>query len=149
MDCHVIGRLTLVPNPLGIEPPQVQKSYRVIVNKQVLYSAEYTRVKARNSYTVQYLHQGSVKYGFILYFLSVSSMTYAAVKQLVTVLNISNYFNLPTDCMDKLHRSGIFPITNDVPVAFVPVNKIVGKAVFISFESLRYVCTLPNDLLYD
>lgn len=47
---------------------QVKKFYRILLGKQVYFSAEYTRVKAKNSYTIEFKQNDSKKVGKILYF---------------------------------------------------------------------------------
>lgn len=166
-NCYVLGKVstvTLSSSHIDIlntelerfhKPPicssdEVHKFYRVVVGKNVFFSKEYTRVKARNSFTVEYIHQGTVRIGTVLYFIYISGCTFASISELQKISNISGYFGVSTQCLSVLHCSGVIPV---VPVQdsieFVPVNKLYKKAVFIQCGVNMYVGTFPSSVIDD
>ena len=166
-DCYVLGRVfnatlasldinrlnaaleKLNKHPISTSQ-EVQKFYRVVVEKNVFFSKEYTRVKARNSFTVEYIHLGTLRIGIILYFIFISGCTFACITELQRISNISDYFDLSTDCLNALHCSGVIPVVPVVPVedsiVFVPVRNLYKKAVFIQCDVKLYVGTFPSGI---
>ena len=129
---------------------QLQKFFRVAVGKNVFFSKEYTRVRARNSFTVEYIYQGAVKIGIVLYFIYISGHTFASISELQKINNISGYFGLSTECLNVLHCSGVLPVVQiQDSVVFVPVNSLYKKVVFMQCGVNLYVGTFPSSVIDD
>ena len=130
---------------------EVQKFFRVVVNKNIYFSKEYSRVKARNSFTVEYICplQGTRNIGSILYFVKHLHVTFAVVNELVPLSNVSAYFSLPTNCLNVLHCSGVKPVAVGATITYVPVQNILKKAIFINFNVQCYVATFPSSIVND
>ena len=100
--------LTALRKDAAPDEQEVLKFFRIEFKKNVFFSAEYTRVRARNSYTVEFVDEvGVMKIGAILYYIKVSTVVFAVIKELVPVFNVSEHFNIPSDCLDRLHCSTI------------------------------------------
>lgn len=165
-NCYALGRVMQVslPTPYYLllntalsslrkdtipNSQDVTKFYRLVIGRNVYFSKEYCNVVARNSYTVRFIKEGSTKIGVILYFVHASTVTFAVVNELVVNTNVSTFFNLSTDCLDRIHSSGIFPVTLGSETLVVCVSNIVDKGVFMDFNGLLYVSTCPNSLTID
>ena len=101
-----------------------------IMKENVFFSAEYSRVSIRNSYTVEYVDSDTTKIGKILYYVHVSTVTFVIIKELHPVFGVSNYFNLSNDSLDRLNCSRILPVSSKEVISFVPVKDITKKCFY-------------------
>lgn len=125
------------------------KFHRIMKENSVFFSAGYSRVRVRNSYTVEYVDDDDIKIGKILYYVHVITVTFAVIRELLPVFGVSNYFNLSNDSLDCLHCSRILPISSEESISFVPVKDITKKIVFMNFGTKMYIATFPNNLTHD
>ena len=115
--------------------------YRAIIKNELFYSAEYGRVKTRNSYTVAYIEENMIKYGLVQYFLLFNTQALAAVKPLQLVRTAQAQFRVCVEVLDSI----FFPVAVVDSLCFIPVNSIVSKQLFINFDSCdAYVVVFPT-----
>ena len=118
--------------------PGVLSSSRILKDHSVFYSQSYTRVKARNSYTVEFSNQ---LLGQIRYFVHVSDTTYAILTSLVpnALTTRKQHFRTSNDALDKLaliqKRCGIFLVEKG-PVVCVPVTLLARKCVYMTVVNI-------------
>lgn len=99
--------------------------HRITHNGQVLYSKSYPRVKAQNSYTVQFSENRHKMFGHILYFTMCDEPT--AIISILTPTSSKTHFQLTFHSLD----SRLFPVTATNIVKVVPVKNITEKCIFI------------------
>ena len=108
----------------------VQVFYRLRRCNEVFYSAQYGRVKKRNSFTVVYsCGDGLRKFGFIQYFYIIEEKIFALI-QVVTLLQTTckEHFQISTDCLDEV----IVPVSSCSQFEVVPVCRISAKCVCVN-----------------
>ena len=138
-------------------PPSgsVFKFKRIKLRGQVFHSTEYTRVKIRNSYTINYKENGNIKFGLVNYFLSFEPSE-GNCCVLAFISNLSNNndptlnLQFPYDQMTDRYQMAHFK-KFEIPGAHcqkqvVHVDSINGLCVNMKSPSkdLIYVCTPPN-----
>ncbi len=143
-----------LPSSLQYSTTQgVPTSTRILKDHSVFFSQSYTRVKARNSYTVECTNR---LLGQIRYFAHVSQChtTYAVLTSLVPITSstLQQHFRTSNDALDKLtsiqKRSGILLVEKG-PVACVPVSLLLRKCVYMYIDGCEYVAMFPNNCFYD
>lgn len=121
---------------------------RIFVDKPVqtiLYSESYTRVRLRNSFTVQYSMCGVQRFGKILYFIHVNGKTYAMLKTLVSDdESLQQHFHSTNDCLDKIPTDYGLVVVKEGPVQCIQVSQVKRKCVFIVVDDIQYVAIVPN-----
>ena len=136
---------SLLRERFGVDMEVGRKFLRVQIKGKVYHSTEYKRMKTRNSYTVCYSAGAVEKFGFIRYFISLSTTTVAVISPLIP----SSHHCYPPE-LSVLH-SRVIPViaAHDSIIDVVSVSFIVSKCVFIDFNGCMYVARLPNDLYAD
>ena len=138
-NCLLAVRLPLIELPIKV-------AYRAIWNNSVFYSIRYKRVKARNSYTVQWCTERVDLYGRILCFVSVHNSVFILMNQLKPL----EAPHIVGSALNELTRSKIVPVTSGSKI-FVPLPLRMHKCVHICIADadLQYVVTFPNEFLAD
>ena len=62
--------------------------YRAVIKGKTYHSKAYQRTKVRNSYSISYIDDDAQKYGFIHYFLSLTSFSIAVITSLTQNLSV-------------------------------------------------------------
>ena len=110
-------------------------AYRLVQESSVYYSANYRRVKSRNSYTVSFNDAASncVSYGQIQFYVLVSNRPYAFVKKFEPLaITCQAHFHLSHPSLDKLSASNIVPIQSHRENIFIPTSSLISKCMFVS-----------------
>ena len=131
-------------------------SFRLVHENAVYYSAKYSRVKSRNSYTVVFKDAScGTAYGQIQFFVQYSSSVFVYVKKFEPLpVTCQGHFHLSHQSLDKLTASSIVPVKPDSVVdEFIPASSLLSKCVFVSITDssnpCNYTISFPNKLLYD
>ena len=151
-NCAAIGRMNVIsaedlPVVLRIHNP-VKKFCRVLVGQTVLYSAEYRRMSVRNSFTVNYKEDNSVKFGLIQYFLYFSSQILAVIIPLCCEC-CTAHFGLTHSALDNLPTSQIVRVISRGSLCTISVYSVIGKCVFMNFPHGIYIVSIPNSIELD
>ncbi len=116
--------------------------YKLQKGPHIYFSSSYSRVKARNSYTIVYSTGCSehVHYGQIQYFLAIENTKFAVVHRLQIVQKTSTLFSLPFASLDSV----ILPVSTPTPASVELVNvwNILDKCIYIDVSttcSAKYV----------
>lgn len=149
---HVNSYLRLSRNSATISVTErARVFYRLEVNGQLFYSAQYSRVHKRNSYTVVYTNpSGQKRFGLIQYFILIvpGDVVLAVLKTLVPLsLTAQEHFQLTSPAIDKASK---LTLVRDSGVLDVTSVDSIQKCIYISFTSspTRYVMAFP-DVLHD
>ena len=152
-DCEVIGSMRVVAVDLHVRQcllrqfsvrcQRASAFYRATIAGRTYYSRLYDRIKRRNSYTVCYVEGGKHLFGFIDYFLSLSSSSFAVVTPLTP--NSSHCY---PHQLSVLHQC-IIPVSVESSVVCVPTKCILYKCVCVEFGSVCFIAKLPNQLYGD
>ena len=152
--CHISPSVLEVQEMIRCSLPSHREELlvykRIFVDKPVqtiLYSESYTRVRLRNSFTVQYSMCGVQKFGKIRYFVHANRNTYAMLTTLVSddeIENLQQHFHLTNDCLDKIPTDYGLVVVKEGPVQCIPVSQIKRKCVFIIVDDIQYVAIVPN-----
>lgn len=128
----------------GVEVDHASQFLRAVIQKELFYCENYTRLRTRNSFTICYSHNGFEKYGFVQYFLSLNDQAVAVVVPLIVTTS-------PTCFPPELSvlRNRIKPVVLDSIVCIVHVKNIICKCVCIDTGSSAYVCRKPCQLSLD
>ena len=119
--------------------------YRLQKMNQLIYSALYDRVKKRNSYTVCFIDCGTLKFGQIQFFFTLSGNPVAAVKLLETDHSAQHHFQLTFNALD----SRIFLVKRVEVLKVIPVQCIKEKCVFIDLQDNLYVARFTTAVSMD
>ena len=117
--------------------------YRAKISGKTYYSRLYIRTDKRNSYTIGYVDCGQHKFGFINYFISLSSCSVAVV----TPLTPNSSYCYPQQ-LRVLHQC-IIPVSVEQSVVIVPTQCIMYKCVCIDSCGVTFLARLPNQLCID
>ena len=129
-------------------------AYRVEVNGILIYSAQYGRVKKRNSYTIAYRDINSVlQYGLVQYYIIASDDLILALIQSLcpTAMPYQKEFQLTTDAMNSVPAAAL-PVKVDpnFPLVVTSVECIQQKCLLIDVgSSVKYVVSFPNTIRLD
>lgn len=134
------GLRRAVQEQFQIEIEMASTFYRAMIQGKTYYSKSYTRAKTRNSYTVQYTDNGVQKFGFINYFLSVSSLCVAVV----TPLTPTSSYCFPPVLSILCDR--IIPVSVESSTVLVSTNCLSCMCVCISVGGAVSVARSPNQL---
>ena len=156
--------------PLSSTPTTLFRYQRAVIGNETFYSKSYTRVKQRNSYTVQYRYVDttttttSIGVGQIDFFISTPD---AAASQphlfaVVTPLSRTSHQQFTTgEHVHKTLNKCIIPVeavsaSGESTLVCVNVTEIICKCVFMSFTHSTaaaaehmYIATFPNRLHID
>ena len=139
---------------------KVCKFLRIQQRGQVFQSREYTRVTARNSFTVSFLNESrrnQLQFGQLKYFLRLEDSDLAIVRCLYPTTTLFDRDNLdPVSMALSRHWGGIFhdhlPMATKVEISeeivAIDVNAI-RKNVFVEVGSNTFVSVIPNFLESD
>lgn len=98
---------------------------RILVDKPVqtiLFSEAYTRVKLRNSLTVQYSMYGVQGFGKILH---INAKTFAMLRTLVSGdESLQQHFHSRNDCLDKIPTDYGLAVVKEGPVQCIQISQI-------------------------
>ena len=132
-----IGIIDIINNTLGEDHLQVNtvvaKYFRAVCKGSTLFSKEYRRVKVRNSFTVMY-HNGGVKFGVILFFITIQSHMFAIVESLAA--------NSSSPLLAILHQY-ITPVCISNNFDCIAVECILCKCVYVHVNNSSYCCKVP------
>lgn len=117
--------------------------YRVLIGSQMFYTANYGRVKKRNSFTVAF-HKDHVTrqkfFGKIQLFIIINNHAYVFISCLVPDSTSSFHaFNV------EYLKCKCFPVS-DGPLELVPVKCIIEKCIYIEVEGRKYISRFPTML---
>ena len=110
----------------------VTMGYRLlVVDHEVYYSSQFTRVKAKNSCTVKYSADGVVSYGEIHFFASLQNHLFAFIHELsICTTTCKHHSNTSHDALDCIPVSKIVPVCWGDLVC-VPVTALIRKCVLV------------------
>ena len=140
---------------------KVCKFLRIQQGGQVFQSREYTRVAARNSFTVSFLNESrrnQLQFGQLQYFIRLEDSDLAIVRCLSPTNTLFDRDNLdPVSIALSRHWEGIFhdhlPMATKVKpseeIVAIDVNAIKRKNVFVEVGSNTFVSVIPNFLESD
>ena len=131
---------------------KVQVFYRAEKQNTVFYSAQYKRVKKRNSYVVLYRgRDGENKFGIIQYFfvLHTFSMPLVAMKVLKpSATSLHDHFQVTEPTIDNISPF-VIPVTECDEFDVTDLGRLEEKCVYVAFSSEfvdRYVIRFPHKL---
>ena len=136
----VISALTELPD-LEMPRGQFMTIYRIELQGTVFYSQQYERVTKRNSYTVVYRDNSTLrKFGAIQYFLYVQRKVIAILKPLSPIRGLSckEHFDLNTTAIDI--ASFLHPVNTEDRFDVCFAESIVCKCLFIDYMALSMLC---------
>lgn len=107
------------------------KCLREVVKNAIYYSLEYKRMRARNSYTVQFSYNGHTQFGKVKYYIQITPTFIVAAIIPFCTSTPADKFHLP--CHYCTH-CGIFPVRTEYQLIFVDVTNILHKVVYIEFK---------------
>ena len=111
----------------------------------MFYSAQYSRVQKRNSYTIAFKDDSdTLKYGQIQYFTVCSGIAVGIVKLLKINETSRNCFKLTFNSLDFR----VFPVCVSNVIKVVPVHMIKEKCIFISLSKC-YIDRLTSKVCMD
>lgn len=131
---------------------KVSVFFRLQKDGQMFYSKDYQRARTRNSYTVMFLHNDSVQYGFILCFLQAEDYIYSVIKVLdVTEFKIDNgsWGEIQNHSLKKYRHKKLCPHLYPVKAVMaenllVSAKCLLKKCVFIEIKDSKYISIPPN-----
>ena len=124
----------------------VHTFYRILIGSQMFYSAKYSRVKKRNSFTISFCKNSQTFFGKIQLFVIIDNLAYALTTCLVPDTTSCCHFNLPADL--ECLNSKCLPVL-DGPLCLIPVNCIAEKCIYVEVESTKYISRFPTTLALD
>ena len=146
---HVNSYLQLCNSATSCVNERARVFYRLEVNGQLFYSAQYSRIHKRNSYTIMYTDvTGQRKFGLVQYFITPGDVVLAGVRTLVQLgVTCQEHFQLTSPAVDKASK---FTLVRDSEVLDVTSVDCIQKCMYISFSSspIKYVIAFP-DVLHD
>lgn len=141
------------PSPLLTVEQYVKTFYRVEVNGRLIFSAQYGRVKRRNSYTVLYKSSYNEKqYGLIQYFVLTENNGVLAVLQALqkTSVPLQSEFQLTSNVLNNVFSAATPVLPRPTVYDVVSVDAIVEKCIFIDTGGpSKYVVRFPNSITAD
>ena len=132
--------------------------YRVQKEGQTFFSALYTRVQRRNSYTVAYAPQTMQKFGCIELFLQYNNSLLALIRPLEVLNQFHNLLSVPQDTKEEIKA----PLQNNVramgdtftmtmsctrtsDLEVVELCQVKRKCVFVECgDGNMYISAIPN-----
>ena len=144
---------TLVSSNLPSSCDTVSAGFRCVKNKTLYYSKKYKRVKARNSYTVQFSVDSNLAYGKIKFLVFVYHEVFVFISKLQPLASsCETHFAVSHSSLDRLPTSSIIPLYPDLETEMcIHAESLVSKCVFINVtdSNEQYVVSFPNTLLQD
>ena len=117
---------------------------RARIGSEVIYSRMYRRSAKRNSFTIEYVHNGIHQFGFVEYFLSLPSSTFLVVTPLLV-------HSLPSFCypphLSILHNFLISVVVQSSTVV-IPTRAVLHKVIYVHGHPVSYVARLSHHLCY-
>ncbi len=132
---------------------RIQVAYRVEINGDLIFSAQYGRVKKRNSYTIAYRDVNSVvRYGLQYYIIASDDLILALIQSLCpTATTYQGEFQLTTNAMNSVPGTAV-PVKVDpnAPLVVTSVECIQQKCLLMDVGLLvKYVVSFPNTIRLD
>jgi hypothetical protein len=128
---------------------EFQQFLRIMVGRSVIHSKQYLPETKRNSYTVQYMQDASVRFGHVKYYLQCACATTEVYLAAIDTLDVKSDVVLSHDPTAKLRH--ICPVVSTTKQSFVPVTDILELCVFLSFKDHGFNCVtvFPNRIERD
>ncbi|KAL9976985.1 hypothetical protein ACROYT_G014336 [Oculina patagonica] len=132
--------------------------YRVEKEGQTFFSALYTRVQRRNSYTVNYMYgcHNNNKYGSIQFFLKHQSGLLALICPLEVSNDIGDILSLPHDISPEIKplEKHVTTMGENFTMArrchpstrldVVEISEVWRKCVLVHYEDKTFISAIPN-----
>ena len=153
-DCKVIGSV----NVTEISPEVKQQLHRLHgvyyntaslferakIGREVIYSRRYSRATKRNSFAIEYVHNGTHKFGFVEYFLSLPSSTFIVVTPLL--VHSSSSHTSPQHFY--ILNNFLISVTPQSCIDVIPTKAVLHKVIHVNTHSVSYVARLSHHLCY-
>ena len=105
--------------------------------KEIFFSAKYTRVKKRNSYTILYNKDGMLRFGLVLQYFCIKRQPIALVQKLIVTARFKE--DIP-----------IFSVRKSDEHDIINVCDIKEKCMYVEVDSNNvYACRFPCKILTD
>ena len=122
--------------------------YRVEISGQLYSSAQYNRVKRRNTYTVMYTNiDGIDTFGLVQYYmLATDKLVLAVIERLERLPGTScqEHFQLTSAALDSVSCLGTFPVRPSGSLDVVGLSHIIEKCLHIELSaSTQYISRIP------
>ena len=152
--CAVVGptTLSLLPSEVAVfldtQSRPLPTFYRLLTKEdtQILYSAHYTRVPKRNSFTVFFKDENEcLLFGQIQYFVVFAGDCKAVVKLLTSFDDPQVYFQLTFTSLNK----HLFPVRCTDLIKIVPVSNIKDKCIFMNMDNNSYIARFTSQISFD
>ena len=132
---------------------RVQVFYRAEICGQLFYSANYHRVKHRNSYTILYRDgHNQERFSLVQYYFMTTSNVVLAVVQVLKTIDITrhNEFQLTSPEINKVYSAAL-PVTfQPCSIDITDLHSIQEKCLYIDSDLPNtYVVRFPHSLLTD
>ena len=127
---------------------RIRVLYRVEISGQVYSSAQYNRVKRRNTYTVMYTNVNGINiFGLVQYYmLATDKLVLAVIERLVRLPGIScqEHFQLTSAALDSVSCLGSFPVRPSGSLDVIGLSNIKEKCLHIELSaSIQYISRIP------
>ena len=130
---------------------KVLKFKRIRIGRDLIHSAEYTRVFSRNSFTIAFQDENEVSYGQVLYFCQLidkqDDFANLAVIKYLPIIEGYSIFKDPLTGARGEHIKPVFINAEHVVKKCIKISDILGKVVYLKdTENIdrAFVIPFPN-----